>query len=123
MEENKNEEVVETREEYETGNRGVKISDDVVAVIAGVAVSEVSGVANMQAGFATGISEALSGKKNRSKGIKVEISDNTAKIDKILLKIFIFFLLYFIIIFYIRLISCDTGSICTFNEPFLCKCI
>lgn len=80
MEENNNE-VVETREEFETENTGVKISDEVVAVIAGVAVSEVQGVANMQAGFASGISEALSGKKDRTKGIKVEIEENTTKID------------------------------------------
>lgn len=81
MEENKNEEILETREEFETENSGVKIANDVVAVIAGVAVSEVEGVANMQAGFATGISEVLSGKKNRSKGIKVEVNENTTKID------------------------------------------
>lgn len=79
--EEKNNEVVETREEFETENSGVKISNDVVAVIAGVAVSEVAGVANMQSGFATGISEVLSGKKNRTKGIKVEVEDNTTRID------------------------------------------
>lgn len=81
MEEDKKEEVMENKEEIETENSGVKISNDVVAVIAGVAVSEVSGVASMSAGFAGGISEVLSGKKNRSKGIKVEVEENTAKID------------------------------------------
>ena len=81
MEEDKKEEVIENKEEIDTENSGVKISNDVVAVIAGVAVSEVSGVASMSAGFAGGISEVLSGKKNRSKGIKVEVEENTAKID------------------------------------------
>lgn len=81
MEENNNEEILENKEEFETENTGVKISNDVVAVIAGVAVSEVAGVANMQSGFASGISEVLSGKKNRTKGIKVEVEDNTTKID------------------------------------------
>ena len=81
MEENKNEEVMENTEEIDTENSGVKISDDVVAVIAGVAVEEVPGVASMQSGFAGGISEVLSGKKNRTKGIKVEVEGNTAKID------------------------------------------
>ena len=81
MEEDKKEEVMENKEEIDTENNGVKISNDVVAVIAGVAVSEVSGVASMQSGFAGGISEVLSGKKNRSKGIKVEVEENTAKID------------------------------------------
>ena len=81
MEEDKKEEIIENKEEIDTENSGVKISNDVVAVIAGVAVSEVSGVASMQSGFAGGISEVLSGKKNRSKGIKVEVEGNTAKID------------------------------------------
>ncbi|HBC84329.1 MAG TPA: Asp23/Gls24 family envelope stress response protein [Clostridiales bacterium] len=53
----------------------------VVAVIAGVAVSEVQGVYEMSGGFAGGISEVLSGKKNLAKGIKVEINDKTTKID------------------------------------------
>lgn len=60
---------------------GIEISNDVIAVIAGVAVSEVQGVASMSGGFAGGISEVLSGKKNMAKGIKVEKTDNTAKID------------------------------------------
>lgn len=81
MEENENNEVVEIKEEIETENSGVKISNDVVAVIAGVAVSEVAGVASMPSGFAGGISEVLSGKKNRTKGIKVEVEDNTTRID------------------------------------------
>ena len=81
MDEINNEELLENKEEFETENTGVKISNDVVAVIAGVAVSEVEGVANMQAGFASGISEVLSGKKNRTKGIKVEVEGNTTKID------------------------------------------
>ena len=58
------------------GENNIEISDDVVAVIAGMAASEVSGVAEMAGGFAGGISEVLSGKKNLAKGIKVEILDN-----------------------------------------------
>ena len=58
------------------GKNNIEISDDVVAVIAGMAASEVSGVAEMAGGFAGGISEVLSGKKNLAKGIKVEILDN-----------------------------------------------
>lgn len=60
---------------------GIKISNDVVAVIAGVAVSEVPGVYGMSGGFAGGISEVLKGKKNLAKGIKVEATDKSAKID------------------------------------------
>ncbi len=83
-EENKNVEngeVVELDEEIKTENEGIQISNDVVAVIAGVAVSEVQGVSGMSGGFAGGITEVLSGKKNLAKGIKVEINEETAKID------------------------------------------
>ena len=84
MEENqqeKKEEVVEIQENAEEVNDGIKISNDVVAVIAGVAVSEVPGVASMSGGFAGGISEVLSGKKNLSKGIKVDADEKEVKID------------------------------------------
>ncbi len=83
-EENKNVEngeVVELDEEIKTENEGIQISNDVVAVIAGVAVSEVQGVSGMSGGFAGGITEVLSGKKNLAKGIKVEINEDTVKID------------------------------------------
>lgn len=65
----------------ESDNNGIKISADVVSVIAGVAVSEVAGVFGMAGGFAGGISEVLSGKKNLSKGIKVEVGEKETKID------------------------------------------
>ena len=83
-EENKNVEngeVVELDEEIKTENEGIQISSDVVAVIAGVAVSEVQGVSGMSGGFAGGITEVLSGKKNLAKGIKVDIEGDIAKID------------------------------------------
>ncbi len=78
MEEEKKEDIIEKEE---TSNESIEIADDVVAVIAGKAVSEVSGVAGMAGGFAGGISEVLSGKKNLSKGIKVDLSSKEAKID------------------------------------------
>ncbi len=84
MEENqeeKKEEIVEIEENTEGANDGIKISNDVVAVIAGVAVSEVPGVASMSGGFAGGISEVLSGRKNLSKGIKVDAEEKDVKID------------------------------------------
>lgn len=81
-EENQNQgEIVELEEEIKTENEGIQISNDVVAVISGVAVSEVPGVAGMAGGFAGGITEVLSGKKNLAKGIKVEVEETTAKID------------------------------------------
>ena len=52
-------------------NNKIKIADEVIAIIAGKAVSEIKGVYEMSGGFAGGISEVLSGKKNLAKGIKV----------------------------------------------------
>lgn len=58
----------------------IKITDEVVAIIAGVAAIEVPGVFGMSGGIAGGIAEAL-GRKNLSKGVKVESSDKDATID------------------------------------------
>ena len=76
-----NEEVKNEEISLGEDNNEIKIADDVVAVIAGVAVSEVPGVAEMAGGFAGGITEVLSGKKNLAKGIKVEVGDKETKID------------------------------------------
>jgi len=70
----------EVNENVEMTGENIQIADDVVAVIAGKAVSEVNGVAGMAGGFAGGISEVLSGKKNLSKGIKVEVTEKDVKI-------------------------------------------
>lgn len=82
--EEENKEVMEQESNGEVAlenNTNIKIADDVIAVIAGVAVAEVPGVAEMSGGFAGGISEVLSGKKNLSKGIKVEVGEKETKID------------------------------------------
>ena len=66
----------------EEENRGiVKISDEVVEVIAGIAASEIKGVVGMSAGIVNGISQILSGKKNLSKGVKVNVGEDDASID------------------------------------------
>ena len=80
MEEEKNL-VIENKEIVAENDESIKISNDVVASIAGVAVSEVPGVYGMAGGFAGGISEVLSGKKNLSKGIKVDVGEKETKID------------------------------------------
>ena len=59
---------------------GVKIADEVVAIVAGIAASDVPGVAGMSGGFAGGIAEML-GKKNLSKGVKVEVGEKETSID------------------------------------------
>lgn len=71
--------IVETDEEEPIGN--IKISVDVVSTIAGIAASEVEGVAGMYGTFAGGIAEMLGAKKNPSKGVKVDMGEGTATID------------------------------------------
>jgi uncharacterized alkaline shock family protein YloU len=58
----------------------VEIAPEVIEVIAGIAASEVEGVASMRGNFATGVVERL-GKKNHGKGVKVELSEEGIKID------------------------------------------
>lgn len=69
----------ENPEEEKVGN--VQISVDVVASVAGIAASEIEGVAGMNGSFAGGIAEIFAGKKNPSKGVKVEVTEDTAVID------------------------------------------
>lgn len=86
MEENKEDIKVEDKEEKTenieeiSGIDGVRISNDAIATYAGIAVSEVQGVYGMSGTFA-GITEALIGKKNLGKGIKVDADEKSAKID------------------------------------------
>ncbi|MDR0287165.1 MAG: Asp23/Gls24 family envelope stress response protein [Clostridiales bacterium] len=61
-------------------DNGVKITDEVLAIIAGIAATEVSGVTGMSAGLAGGIAEAL-GRRSLSKGVKVILKEGGAVID------------------------------------------
>ena len=67
-------------EEIPEESEGIKISNDAVATYAGIAVSEVKGVYG-KGGTFSGLTEALSGKKNITKGIKVDVDEKTVKID------------------------------------------
>ncbi|UOQ42562.1 Asp23/Gls24 family envelope stress response protein [Halobacillus salinarum] len=58
----------------------VEIAPEVIEVIAGIAVSEVAGVASMRGNFASGVVERL-GKKNHGKGVKVELTEQGILID------------------------------------------
>lgn len=58
----------------------VRISEEVIATIAGIAASENENVASMSGGFVGGIADML-GRKSPSKGIKVEIRENSVSID------------------------------------------
>lgn len=64
----------------ENGMGMIKIADDVVAVIAGLAATEIPGVAGMSGGVVGGIVEML-GRKNLAKGVKVEVGEKEAAID------------------------------------------
>lgn len=58
----------------------IKISEEVIATIAGIAASGNENVASMGGGFVEGIVGML-GKKAPSKGIKVEMKENQVNID------------------------------------------
>ncbi|NTW05296.1 MAG: Asp23/Gls24 family envelope stress response protein [Peptococcaceae bacterium] len=58
----------------------IKIADDVVKIIAGLATTEVPGVVAMSSGVVGGIAEML-GRKNMSKGVKVEVGEKEAAVD------------------------------------------
>lgn len=67
--------------EYEKTDIGtIQIAPEVIEVIAGLATIEVKGVAGMSGGFTGGIAELL-GRKNLSKGVKVEVGQREAAID------------------------------------------
>lgn len=85
-----NKEVVKVAKEIEKtgtynlldeGNIGeVQIADEVVAIIAGLAATEVEGVASM-AGNVTNELVSKLGKKNLAKGVKVEITPEVVIVD------------------------------------------
>lgn len=67
--------------EFERTDLGnIQIAPEVIEVIAGLATIEVEGVAGMSGGFAGGIAELL-GRKNLSKGVKVEVGQREAAVD------------------------------------------
>jgi len=66
---------------YEDGKIGeVQIADEVVAIIAGLAATEVAGVDSM-AGKITNELVGKLGMKNLSKGVKVEVTEEHVSVD------------------------------------------
>lgn len=59
---------------------GIQIANEVIAIIAGIAATEVKGVAGMSGGVVDGITELVR-KKNMSKGVKVEVGDKEVAVD------------------------------------------
>lgn len=58
----------------------VTFANDVIAVIAGLAASEIEGIAGMSGSIMGDIAEIL-GKKNLTKGVKVEVGNEETAID------------------------------------------
>ncbi len=73
---------MEEKELMEEKKDTLKISDEVVAVITGVAASETEGVFSVGTGsFASGWTELLGGKKNNAKAIKVVMGEGSVTIE------------------------------------------
>lgn len=64
----------------EAGTGAIRISDDVVATIAGLAATETPGIAGMSGGISEGLARRLSGKQV-NKGVSVEVGETEAAID------------------------------------------
>lgn len=58
----------------------VNISEEVVAAIAALAVSEVEGVYGLSSSFTADLAQLL-GKKNMSKGVKLSIEENVVSVE------------------------------------------
>ncbi|MCI8634175.1 MAG: Asp23/Gls24 family envelope stress response protein [Eubacterium sp.] len=58
----------------------VKIADEVVAIIAGLAATEVEGVSSMAGNITNELVSRL-GMKNLSKGIRVEVKEGVVRVD------------------------------------------
>ncbi|GAA0069191.1 Asp23/Gls24 family envelope stress response protein [Clostridium sardiniense] len=69
-------------ENFNNENIGiVKISDEVVSVIAGIAAEEIDGVMEFQHGVTNNISQLLKGKKSSGKAVKVTLEEDRARIE------------------------------------------
>ena len=72
------ERIIETNEETSVGT--IRIASDVVATIASLAASEIAGVSGMSGGVVGGLAEKL-GRKQLTKGVKVDVGENDAALD------------------------------------------
>ena len=59
----------------------LNISEDVIGIIAGLAASEVEGIAGMTLGFVDGINQILGGNKKYSKGVRISLDGKKVTID------------------------------------------
>jgi uncharacterized alkaline shock family protein YloU len=61
-----------------------KVADEVVAIIAGLAATEIEGVIGMSGGIVSGIAERL-GRKDLTRGVKVEVGEEQVAVDLFLI--------------------------------------
>ena len=59
----------------------IHISEDVLAVTAAAAALEVEGVGGLPGNLGSDIAELLAGRKNLSKGVRVNVTDERATVD------------------------------------------
>ena len=59
----------------------IRIADEVVSIIAGLAATEIEGVAGMSGGLLDGGFAEMLGNKNLSKGVKVEVGETETAVD------------------------------------------
>lgn len=67
--------------EKENSLGSIRIADEVVEVIAGLAASEVEGVVGMSGGLVGDLAHMLGRNKNLSKGVKVEVGEHEVAVD------------------------------------------
>lgn len=71
-------EIKEVELQEEVGS--VTFNNDVIATIAGLAAVDIPGIAGMSGSIVSGVTELL-GKKNLTKGVKVEVTEKDCKVN------------------------------------------
>lgn len=80
--ENKEEVVVASEEQNNVEiATNLNISEDVIGIIAGLAASEVEGIAGMTLGFVDGLNQILGSNKKYSRGVKIDLDGKKVTID------------------------------------------
>ncbi len=79
-EKNLGEEILIEKGTPEAESDSVRIAAEVIGILAGIAASEVPGIAGMSGGLVGGIAEKL-GRKDLAKGIRVYQEGNKVKLD------------------------------------------
>ena len=80
----KDEEIVEAVLELDSNVEiatNLNISEDVIGIIAGLAASEVEGIAGMTLGFVDGINQIIGSTKKYAKGVKIELDGKKVTVD------------------------------------------